>query len=307
MSFREQAKLAFPQYPVLMHEPGLQGVTTVIDLRGEASLFVNHHGMTVKVSDTKNMADLPMLLHDDPQVALVICFGMGTTYRSALSHGRGSVTVVELVGGDVDAFPFFDKDAAQVLANPKGRIGVTDGRHFLKSTRQQFDIITIDPPPPIDGEGVNHLYSRDFIELARSKLKPGGAFAHWIPYPGTQAGVDDQQTFQMLIATVHAVFPHVYALKGMNKIGLHVVGSDVPLDASESSIVRRLGERPGVLVDMNELDSQPTSFFAGGTSLTTVPAGALILTDDRPYPEFYLLRNISNAAPKVLSGHLWRR
>jgi spermidine synthase len=82
---------------VIYHEPGLQGVTTVqksVDSPFGEILLHNGKGMTRKVTDTKLMAHLPMLIHPEPENALVICFGMGTTYRSAIAHG-GRVTAVE--------------------------------------------------------------------------------------------------------------------------------------------------------------------------------------------------------------------
>src|SRR5262249_12688512 len=142
---------------------------------------------------------------------LVICFGMGTTFRSAMSHG-GHVTAVELVPEVLDAFPVFHPDAAAVRRDPRGRLLAGDGRNFLLLTRQRFDVITIDPPPPIDGAGVNHLYSRDFLRLARSRLRPGGVMAHWIPYPGTGSGVADWPTFARLLHSFADVFPAVEIL-----------------------------------------------------------------------------------------------
>ena len=51
-------------------------------------LLVNGIGMTKLTPITKFMAHLPLAMHrEKPESALVICFGMGTTYRSALSLG----------------------------------------------------------------------------------------------------------------------------------------------------------------------------------------------------------------------------
>src|SRR5690606_34538719 len=135
-------------FELAFHRPGLQGVTTAIRRRGEplaSMLLVNGHGMTLKVTDVKLMAHLPMLVHPDPQRVLVICFGMGTTYRSALTHGA-EVTAVELVPEVFEAFPQFFADAEALRDDPKGRLIANDGRSFLHLTRERFDVITVDPP-----------------------------------------------------------------------------------------------------------------------------------------------------------------
>lgn len=216
------------------HQPGLQGVTSVVRRGNEtlgSLLLVNGTGMTLKVTDTKMMAHLPMMLHKNPENTLVICFGMGTTYRSAVSYGK-RVTVVELVEEVFDAFGYFYADYRPLRSYPQGRMINNDGRNFLQLTRERFDVITVDPPPPIDAAGVNHLYSKDFIDLARSRLNPGGIMAHWIPYPAAEAGVDDWFTFNMLVDTFVSAFPHVSSVPGWHEVGLHLLGSNEPIEVS---------------------------------------------------------------------------
>ena len=140
--------------------------------------------MTALAPATKFMAHLPLMLHEgESKTVLIICFGMGTTYRSALSWNV-ETTAVELVPSVKDAFPFYHADAPQVLKNPKGRIVVDDGRRFLSRTREKFDVIVIDPPPPIEAAGSSLLYSEEFYALAKARLKPNGIVATWVPEIG---------------------------------------------------------------------------------------------------------------------------
>src|SRR5438034_7613586 len=109
--------------------------------------------MTSLVPATKFMAHLPLGLHaGDSESALIICFGMGTSYRSALSWDV-ETTAVELVPSVRDAFGFYHADAPQLLKNPKGRIIIDDGRRYLNRTGEKFDVIVIDPPPPVAAAG----------------------------------------------------------------------------------------------------------------------------------------------------------
>lgn len=289
---RQAGRLAFdgPTREVVFHRPGIQGVTTVVRERGAPladSLLVNGKGMTVKITDTKTMAHLPMLIHPAPEKTLVICFGMGTTYRSAISHG-GEVTVVELVAEVLAAFDHFFADAERVRAYPRGRMVVDDGRNFLLLTRERYDVITIDPPPPIDGAGVNHLYSRELLELARDRLDDDGIMAHWIPLPGSLAGVDDGETFEMLLATFIDVFPHAAALRGFHGVGVHVLGSSQPIELDRERLAARLAA-PAVAEDVGEWDAVPLEYFLGLKRLEPLAEPGRV-TDDRPRLEFGLLR-----------------
>src|SRR5205814_8973338 len=127
------------------------------------------------------MAHLHLLCHTGkPESALIICFGMGTTFRSALSWNV-ETTAVEMVPSVKDAFGFYHADATKVLSNPKGRIIIDDGRRYLKRTREKFDVIVIDPPPPVPAAGSSLLYSTEFYELAKAHLKPNGIHQAWNP------------------------------------------------------------------------------------------------------------------------------
>ena len=86
--------------------------------------------------------------------------------------------------------------------NPKGRIVIDDGRRFLKRTREKYDVIVVDPPPPVEAAGSSLLYSREFYELAKEHLQPGGILQIWFP-GGTQA------TVQAVVRSLDESFPYV--------------------------------------------------------------------------------------------------
>ncbi len=289
-----------PGYEIPFHHPDLQGVTTVVyhpQLRDQTSLvMVNGQGMTIKTIATKAMAHLPLMLHGSADDTLVICFGMGTTFRSALTYG-GRVDVVELMPDVFRVFDQFYADAGEVRASPKGRMIVNDGRNFLLLTKKKYDVITIDPPPPIDAAGVNNLYSKEFIELMRDHLKPGGIAAHWIPSVHFSNGLYDDLTQDTLIATFTGVFPYVKIY--MDRGGLHLMGSLGPIEMKETLVDAALAN-PKVAADLNEYSWEP---FVREQFFREMPLTDQVLqqfaslspdTDDQPFLEFNLLRNAAS-------------
>ena len=296
-----------PLLQVVYHKPGLQGVTTVIQNRTDGPitnlLLVNGMGMTVKATDTKMMAHLPMLLHLDPKDTLVICFGMGTTYRSAITHG-GNVTAVELVKEVLEAFDYFYQDASRVRTYAKGRMVVNDGRSYLKLTREKYDVITIDPPPPIDGVGVNHLYSKEFLQLAKSHLKKGGIMAHWVPNPGTSGGIEDLDTMTMLVLTFADVFPYVYIKPSVSLLGVHVLGSEEPLEISIDLLRKRLLNKQ-IVDDLREWDPVPIGYFQDIKQFRPPMIRSWRVTDDRPLLEFYLLKTWQKGEKRRFAYNIW--
>jgi len=116
----------------------------------------------------------------DPKEALVICFGMGASFRSALSHGI-NVDVVEIVPSVVSSFGYFHEDAREVLSNPKGRVIINDGRNYVSLTDKKYDVITLDPSPPIYSAGTVNLYTFEFFRECRRLLNDSGMICLWVP------------------------------------------------------------------------------------------------------------------------------
>ena len=186
-------------------------------------LLVNGVGITSLGTVTKMMAHLPLLLvHQPPQTALDICFGMGTTYRSLLTWDSVHVTAVELVPSVKQAFGYYHADAAQVMANPRGHVVIDDGRRFLSRTAESFDVVTIDPPPPIEAAGSSLLYTREFYRLISKRLRPGGVLQQWFPGGTTQEA-------QAIARSLTDVFPYVRAYHWSKDWGIHFLASNQPI------------------------------------------------------------------------------
>jgi spermidine synthase len=144
-------------------------------------LFVNGVGMTELSTVTKMMAHLPLAFLDrPPQNALAVCFGMGTTFRSLVSWGIAA-TAVELEPSVPRLFWYFHPDGPQVLQAPLGRVVIDDGRRYLERTSEQYDVITVDPPPPIQSAGSSLLYSKEFYSTIKQRLRPDGILQQWLP------------------------------------------------------------------------------------------------------------------------------
>ncbi len=137
--------------------------------------------MTKLTPVTKMMAHLPLaFLPRQPQKALVICFGMGTSELAILSWGIHA-TAVELVPSVPLVVTFFHPDAGKLLRPPLAHIVTDDGRAFLERTVEQYDVITTDPPPPVEAAGSSLLYSKEFYAIAKPHLREGGILQQWFP------------------------------------------------------------------------------------------------------------------------------
>jgi spermidine synthase len=257
-------------------------------------LLVNGYTMTSLTPVTKMMAHLPLAFLDrPPQDALVICFGMGTTFRSLRSWGI-PVTVVDLVPSVPRLFSYFHSDASQVLSSPLAHVVVDDGRRYLERTGQQYDIITIDPPPPVEAAGSSLLYSEDFYSVVRERLRPGGILQQWLPS-------GDREDLAAVALALRQSFPYVrvftYVGGAARNPGFHFLASDQPIPKrSASELASRLPA--AAAVDLVEWGPEKNAEDQFGGLLLEMPIDQFIalspatpaLSDDRPINEYYLLR-----------------
>ena len=256
----------------------------------EKQLFVNGIVMTLLVPATKFMAHLPLLLHNGKSnAALIICFGMGTSYRSALSWNVDT-TAVELVPSVKEAFGFYHADAPKVLKNPKGRIVIDDGRRFLNRIPEKFDVIVIDPPPPIEAAGSSLLYSDEFYTLVKAHLNPNGIVAAWVP-----AGALDSS--QAILRSLVDSFPFVRCFFSIGNSGVHMLASEEPIpNVSAEQLTMRVPA--AAAFDLLEwAPGQDLVSYVNEVLSKEIPIESALnpdpnirITDDHPYNEYYLLR-----------------
>lgn len=124
-------------------------------------------------------AALPQRLHPQPERALLISYGLGTTADQLLADARlraldivdTSAATLALAAAHVDAAPLQDARSA---------VHIEDGRHWLRRAGPGYDLITAEPPPP-RLRGIQRLYSREYFALVHARLRPGGLASHWLP------------------------------------------------------------------------------------------------------------------------------
>ncbi len=260
-------------------------------------LLVNGIGMTILSPDTKFMVHLPLAFQKErPESALIICFGMGTSYRAALSWGI-ETTAVELVPSVTKAFAFYHEDAARFLANPKGRIVIDDGRRFLKRTREKYDAIVIDPPPPVEGGRVESALFQGILHLGQTALE---AQRHSANLVSRRAAFHRPKP-------LFDLWTYVRCFEGVNDWGTHLLASEQPIvTVSTEQMVSRMPETARLdLMEYMDTKRYPSlaDYLRKVVSQETLvshvlnPGRDIEISDDRPFNEYFLLRKWRLYAP----------
>ena len=264
-------------------------------------LFVNGIGITKLTPITKMMAHLPLSIRKKkPKSALIIALGMGTTLRSAASWGI-DVKCVELVPSVVKAFPYFFGDASSILNQSNVEVIIDDGRRFLNRTQNKYDVIIIDPPPPIEAAGSSLLYSCEFYKVITEHLKKNGIFHQWFPQ-------GEAKILRAVVRSLVDIFPYVRVYKSIEGWGFHFLASMQPFETpTPKDSVSRLP----VMAKEDIVEWEPGIQFLNNIELENlieenfrksfekeIPVELLLnqkdelvfISDDQPYNEYYLLR-----------------
>ena len=266
------------------HEETAAALTGYRAPDGREMLLINGIIVSGKGLPGALMAHVPLLLHEDPENALVICFGVGTTFRAAVEH-VGKVDAVELVRGVVESFPRWEPDVADFVDRDDVRIFINDGRNHLLLAKDRYDLVVVDAAPPIFSEGTVNLYSAEFIELVRARLNDDGIFLLWVPTPCFE---DD---FWSIARNFSDAFDHVAIWSLPDIAGVLLMGSAKDFDLSPELVERRLAERgfprwaPWMTRELYEEGLVMTE-----AELRSKAAGYPPISDDRPRTEYPLGR-----------------
>lgn len=171
----------------LYRHDGSSGTITVEETRPHVLRLAvnNNYGLNVTTPGTVEMqyrlGHLPILIHGEPKKALLLGFATGNTL-AAVQQGipAGEIHCVELHETLFDLARFFEDVNHRVAHEPEVRLIPGDGRRYLRTSDERYDLIIGDLYLPRN-PGVGAMYSREHFQAARSSLTSGGVFVAWVP------------------------------------------------------------------------------------------------------------------------------
>ena len=299
-------------HQIRMMKEGPYGTVTVVETPRGPVLLVDSVQMMGGGLEAQRYAclegHLPVLLHAAPRRALVIGFGMGMSMGAISLHPEIAITrCVELNPTVLEAAGWFESLNYRVLSRPRTDVVTGDGRNYLLRSRERYDVMTFEPPPPVNA-GVVNLYSQEFYRLCRDRLNPGGMVAQWVPL---EALGDDGA--RMVIRTFQSVFPFATLWQGTPG-NLVLVGSPSP-ETIDAGRFRQAFQDPDLAKALRDIGVEDElsllgTFLRGPETLRAYASTAPIVTDDRPLLEYGMseLRPVNpqlrRRSPAELLGYL---
>jgi spermidine synthase len=193
---------------VLFRGEGINSSVVILERSGQRHFYVSGKAeASTAPADMRlerMMGHIPALMHPSPRSVLTVGFGAGVTAGSFVPYPD----VEHLVICELEPFippasnEFFAPQNNAVLNDPRTRMVYDDARHFIFTTKEKFDVVTTDPIHPWV-KGTSTLYSKEYYELVKAHLNPGGVVAQWLPIYDSDAA-----TVKSELATFFDVFPN---------------------------------------------------------------------------------------------------
>lgn len=188
---------------------GLNG-TVAVTMRTDGVRSFHSAGKVQASNDPRDMrlqrllGHISALAYPEPTNVLVVACGAGVTAGSFIPYP----SVKHIVICDIETLvpahvtPMFHKENYDVVNDPRVHIEHDDGRHFIRTTKEKFDVITSDPIDPWV-KGCAALNTVEYYQMCKEHLNPGGVMSLWIPFYES-----NPETIKSVLATFFTVFPN---------------------------------------------------------------------------------------------------
>jgi spermidine synthase len=310
--------------PIYVGE-GLNGSVAVTQLSNGVRQF-HSVGKVQASTDPRDMrlqrmlGHLSCLLTGNPESVLVVGCGAGITAGTFVTYPE----VKNIVICDIESLvprviaPMFskenygiadgiEKENPHIVNGKKVRFENDDGRHYISTSNQKFNIISADPIDPW-AKGAAALYTVEYFKICKAHLKPGGTMSLWIPLYETSI-----TSVKSMISTFFTVFPNGMIWSNDNNgIGYDMVlfGQDGPTYIDIGKLEERLsGEDYKMVrqsladVGFNHLEDLLGTYAGCAKDLKKWMAGAQINTDRNLRLAYLSGTSInSDQAPEIFLG-----
>jgi spermidine synthase len=279
-----------PYSDVLLYKEGKIANVVVYDFykEGYKDLYLNSieeaSSRLWHVQLFKMLGILPPLVHPQPGNALMIAFGAGMAAGACASQ-VGALDCAELNPDIHEVANIFSHENLDVINSPKLTMIINDGRNHVLMTPKKYSLIISDATNPITFDSWT-LYTKEFYEICKKKLKPGGIFCQWVPIPLPRDSI------KVILNTFKSVYPHTsfWSIYGSSQCLMLATPEKLSINYRElsrrfKSIVKDTGlEEYGV-----DTTEKFLSFFLfGEEKLDEMLEGFdKINTDDLPHAQFH--------------------
>jgi len=232
---------------VIHYENSIYG-NVVVTAREEQYTFFSD-GIPVITTPTPDIVfveefvHLPLLYHPAPKEILIISGGAGGIINEVLKYPVKRIDYVELDPLLLELVKKYSTPLTDTeLASPRVNVLHLDGRYFMNKTQNTYDVILIGLSNPQDLQ-VNRLFTKEFLLLAKSRLKQEGIVVINLPGSLTYIGEELKNLNRCILNTLQDVFPYIKIIPG-DGVNLYLASQSEEISTiSHRELTQRLSER----------------------------------------------------------------
>jgi spermidine synthase len=285
----EKTKEALENNDIIYYAEGTNSI--ISSVQSSDALFFITNGRVEATNANRDrqvqytLGHLPMLLNPNPKKVFVLGTGSGMTLGATSVHPSvEQIILAEIepkVLGVAKSFGVYNHYVLN-KPNPKLKIVFNDGRNFLMTTKEKFDVITADPVHPWFS-GAGYLYTTEYFKIAADHLNPSGIICQWLPlYELTE------ENLQSVVKSLRQNFK--YTMIWLTYYDAVLIGSNSPIVIDENELEKRIKE-PEVMRDLEQIKMGSAEdflsyFIMGNEGTKSYSEQGIVNTDDNLYLEF---------------------
>ena len=313
VSFQFPADTEAPGDVVLFYREGTTATTKVYEKPLTARKHMSVDGIYIggaggAEKKEQVLAHLPKLLLPRYRSELAVGLGSGVVPGESGRHAElERLDIVEIAASVAAGAARFKRENHAILDDPRVRLLVSDGMHYLATTTARYDIIASDAKSRPRSRGNGLFYSREYYRLARDRLTAEGLFIQWLPLHLPR------RVYESVLHTFAASFPHA-SLWVLPDRDTFLVGTRRPLTPDWSLAAARLGSEPAAATVRNPFAglrkhgvtsaaSLAAMYVAGREALLGATAHAPVNSLDRPHVEFYAFADYARSINRMVADN----
>ena len=235
----------WPQFELLDSEDSPYGRLTVIGMNGMRSIYDNG-SILANVPDPAAAEDsvhYALLEHLAPRRVLLIGNGINGSISEILKHPTlERIDYAELDPMLIDKYRvLFPREAAQSFSDPRVHVHEMDGRLYLQSATDKFDVIIVNLPDPVNAQ-LNRFYTAEFFHIVREHLASGGLLALQLHSSAESFSPELAVFLRCIDRTLRMVFPRVIVVPN-ESLHFFASGDFAGLTDDPQVLVTRLRDR----------------------------------------------------------------
>ncbi|MGO9638976.1 MAG: spermidine synthase, partial [Terracidiphilus sp.] len=202
---------------LLASRDSIYGNLAVVETGNIRSLYEN--GLILSNSPDESAAEeavhYALLEHSAPRKILLIGGGASDAIAQALRHPTVErIDLVELDPALIGmARQFYPSESTSLFSDPRVHLHYSDGRAYLKSDQNTYDVIIVNVPDPQTAQ-LNRFYTAEFFRSARDHLAPGGLLALELRSSEETISPNLAEFLRCIHHTLAEVFPNIVAIPG---------------------------------------------------------------------------------------------